>query len=166
MRKLVLLLVAISVAVAAYAQDTQQDKYIELLRSDVNTQKVAVITEVMGLTDEQGKIFWPIYREYDTARSKFGDQTIAIIKDYAAHYCTMTDEKAAELMKKVFKMREQELALQKKTCKKIEKELNAVIAARFMQVDSQIGRLIDLQVASELPLIPDTTPTKKTGGSH
>ena len=33
--------------------------YAELLRSDVRTQKVAIITEVMGFNEAEDKAFWP-----------------------------------------------------------------------------------------------------------
>ena len=39
--------------------------YVELMRSDIRTQKVALITETLLLTEGEGAIFWPIYREYD-----------------------------------------------------------------------------------------------------
>jgi hypothetical protein len=36
--------------------------YAELLRSDVRAQKVAILTEVMGFTEQEDAAFWPIYR--------------------------------------------------------------------------------------------------------
>ena len=39
--------------------------YVELLRSDVRTEKIAIITEVMGFTEAEDTAFWPIYRAYD-----------------------------------------------------------------------------------------------------
>ena len=136
-------------APAAYGQE----EYIELLRSDIKTQKVAIMTEAMQLTDEEGSVFWPIYREYDLALSKIGDQRIALIKDYAEQYGSMTDEKAKELMDRAFKIGDERLKLDKKYYKMVEKELGAIKAARFAQVENQIGLLIDLQIASEMPLV-------------
>jgi hypothetical protein len=46
-KKLRLVSVSVLAATATYAQDA----YIELLRSDVKTQKVAIITEVMQFTE-------------------------------------------------------------------------------------------------------------------
>jgi hypothetical protein len=136
-------------APAAYAQE----EYIELLRSDIKTQKVAIMTEAMQLSDEEGSIFWPIYREYDLELSKLGDQRIALIKDYAANYESMTEEKAKELMDRAFKLGEDRLKLDKKYYDMVRKELGAIQAARFAQVENQIGLLIDVQIASEMPLV-------------
>ena len=45
------------------AQTLDLHAYAELLRSDVRTQKVAIITEVMGFTEAEDAAFWPVYRE-------------------------------------------------------------------------------------------------------
>jgi hypothetical protein len=145
-------LAALALMLAAPAAYGQED-YIELMRSDIKTQKVAIITDAMQLSDEDGAIFWPIYREYDLELSKIGDQRIALIKDYAKNFESMTDEKAKELMERAFKIDEARLKLDKKYYKRVEKELGAIKAARFSQVENQIGLLIDLQIASELPLV-------------
>ena len=65
----------------------------------------------------------------------------------------LSDEKAKELMKGAFQLRESKLKTQKKYHGKIEKTLSPVLAARWVQVENQIDMLIDLQIASALPLI-------------
>jgi DNA anti-recombination protein RmuC len=142
--------VSLAAGTNAYAQG---ESYLELLRSDIKTQKTAILTEAMQLTDDQASVFWPVYREYDHELSKLGDKRVGLIKDYAKHYDSMTDEKAKELMESVFKIEEEQLKLKKKYFKKFEKELSSMVATRFFQVDNQINNLVWLQVTSELPLI-------------
>ena len=99
--KKVLLLVALGLfALSATAwgqEDTYDEAYLEMLRADMRTQKVAAITEVLDLTDAEGEVFWPIYREYELEISKLGDKRVALIKDFAMHYDTLSNEKAAEI---------------------------------------------------------------------
>jgi hypothetical protein len=153
MKKALAVLVA-TIAVAIFTTPAlAQEQYIELLRSDIKTQKVAVVTDVMQFSEADAEIFWPIYREYDVELSALGDQMLAIIKDYAANYDAMTDEKANELMNQAFKLDEKEHSLRKKYFKKVKKSLGAITAAKFMQVERQIGLLIDVQIASEMPLV-------------
>ena len=130
-----------------------QDDYMELLRSDLKAEKTALLTATMGFTDQEGTIFWPIYREYELELAKIGDARLANIKDYATNYASMTDVKAKQLVDTAFKLEEDRLKLQKTYYKKVEKALSATSAARFIQVERQIGLLIDMQIASELPLI-------------
>lgn len=100
-----------------------QDQYIELLRQDLKTEKVAILTDVMEFSEEQAKIFWPVYREYEHELTKIGDERIAIIKDYAANFENMTDEKAKNLIERSFKFQEKRTKLRKKYFKKMDKVL-------------------------------------------
>ena len=128
------------------------EQYLELMRQDLKTTKVAYMTEGMQLTAAQGEIFWPIYRDYQSSLSEIGDSRIANIKDYAAHFENMTPEKASEIMKVAFKNSKGELSLLEKTSKKVAKEIDPITAARFFQVENTLNLLIDLQLAGEIPL--------------
>jgi len=149
MKRLLLVIVFVLATSIGYAQEA----YIELLRSDVKTKKVAIITEVMQFTSEEANAFWPVYREYVFELTKLGDARIALIKDYAQHYKSMADEKAKKLMKEVFKLEGKRTKLKKKYFKKLDRVLPSKTVAKFFQLENQILLLIDLQIASELPLI-------------
>jgi len=152
MRKLLLvIIVLLSVNTVSYGGGL--DAYIELLKSDMRTEKVAVITEALQLTSEESSAFWPIHREYELELSKIVDDRIELIKDYAQHYDNLTNEKAKELAKTVFELEKRRTKLKKKYFKKFEKAVSAVVAAKFIQIENQINLLVDLQIASELPLI-------------
>jgi len=131
----------------------QMDSYLEMLRTDVRAEKVAVITEVMAFTDAESEVFWPIYREYELELAKIFDSRLANIKKYAENFETLDDVTADELIKTSFKVREKRAKLQKSYYSKFNKQLGAKRAARFMQLESQINLLIDLQIAANLPLI-------------
>jgi hypothetical protein len=150
MKKAIVLLLAIMTAGAAlYAQES----YLELLRSDIRTQKVALITDAMELTDTQSAVFWPIYRKYDSELTTLNDKRIAIIKDYAQNYDQMTAAKADELTKQTFAFFENRIKLQKKYTKEISKALSPVLSGKFMQIERAINTLLDLQIQSEIPLV-------------
>ena len=145
-----------AVALAALLQGSalaQGEDLLELLRSDLKTEKVALLTEAMEFSSQQAEVFWPIYREYDLELSKLGDSRIALIKDYAANYESMTDAKAKELVQKTFKLEGEVLKLQEKYYQKVEKALSSTEAARFIQVERQIRLLLDVQIAAQIPLV-------------
>jgi len=138
-------------SVAAYGQDVSS--MVELLRSDIKTKKTAIITKAMQFDDQQAAVFWPIYRQYEQELAKIGDARVALIKDFAQNYGTMSGEKARELAKQSLALQSQKVDLLKKYHKEIDKKVSPIHAARFVQLENQIGMLIDLQVSSELPLI-------------
>ncbi len=152
MKKLLLIIIVLLLSNSlSYGDGT--DAFIQLLRSDARTQKAVVITEAMQFSNEESSAFWPVYREYELEFSKIIDDRIELIENYAQNYDNLTDEKSKELAGKVFAIEKKRTKLKKKYFKKISKALTATIAARFIQVENQINLLIDLQIASQLPLI-------------
>lgn len=153
----VLALVVILAAPTMFAQE----QYLELLRTDLKKEKVAILTEAMEFSPAEAEKFWPIYREYDLKLSTLGDRRIAAIKEYAAVYETITNEKAEELMKKFLKMDRDYLDLRQEYFNKVTKAISPTVAARFMQVENQMNSLVQLQVMSELPLVKKVEKTEK-----
>jgi hypothetical protein len=128
--------------------------YAELLRQDVRTMKVAIITEVVGFTEEEDRAFWPIYREYDLEMSKLADERVRMIRDYAAHFGTITDEQAASLAATALDLEARRNAAKAKCYERVKTALSPRTALRFLQVEHQLQLLIDLQIAAALPVAP------------
>jgi hypothetical protein len=126
--------------------------YAELLRSDVRTQKVAILTEVMGFTEAEDKAFWPIYREYDLEMAKLGDERVALITEYAENYSNLTDAVAEKLASRAIELEQRRHAAKAKVYERVKTALSPKTAMRFLQVEHQLQLLIDLQVASSLPI--------------
>lgn len=139
-----------------FAQD--MDSYIELLKSDLKTDKKAIITEVMQFDETQSAAFWPIYKEFEFDLDKLSEKRIANIKDFAANYDVMSDEKAKELIENAFDFQDDRLDLNKKYHKKFAEALGPIVAAKYMQLEYEIQLLVDLSINSNLPL------AKKPGG--
>jgi hypothetical protein len=137
-------------------QETQEKNtqaYINLLRSDVRQQKAEIMGVVMVLSAQDATKFWPIYSDYDAQLSKLNGQRVENIKEYARNYEQMTDEKADELVQKSLWYQKQRAELLAQTYDKVKQALGAVTAARFAQVEHQLLLIIDLQIASSLPIV-------------
>jgi hypothetical protein len=134
---------------------------IELLRSDVRADKTKIMAAVMQLDDKDAAIFWPIYREYESEVAKLYDAKVAGILDYADHYLQMTDAKADDLATRALQWESQRTDLKKKYYERFKKALSPIIATRFLQVENQLLMLVDLQVASSLPIIEASETSKK-----
>jgi hypothetical protein len=151
MKKIFVFLALLLAANTAYGQE----QYVELLRSDIKAQKVAVMTEAMALDEAQSEPFWQIYRDYDYELSLIVDQRIALIKDYAASFSNMTEDKAADLAKTSFKVESRRNKLREKYYKKFAKEMSPLVGARWLMLERTINNLMDLQIAAEMPLIQE-----------
>jgi hypothetical protein len=152
MKKLLFIIIALLlVNTVAYGKGV--DRFIALLKSNVNAEKKVILSQAMWLTHGESSAFWPVYREYELELNKIIDDRIELLRDFAQNYNNLTDAKAKELARKVFALEKRRTKLKKKYFRRFERALSATIAAKFIQVENQINLLIDLQIASELPLI-------------
>ena len=134
-------------------QDLNIRAYIELLRSDVKSEATAIVAEVMQLDDKEGAVFWPIYREYELQLSKQWDNKLELIHKYADKYDSMSDDLADQLARGALELEQARLNLKQQYYERMKQALSAKTAARFLQINNQILMLIDLQVASALPVV-------------
>ena len=135
------------------ATELNLSAYAELLRSDVQAQKVAILTQVMGFTEVEDAAFWPIYREYSLEMSRLGDERVALIAEYAKQYAQMSESAASALGDKAVALEARRQAAKSACYERVKKALSPRTALRFLQVEHQLLLLIDLQISSALPIV-------------
>jgi len=129
------------------------DQDIQMLRSDLRSQKKQIIAQNMTLTDAQAEKFWPVYDAYTQETTKLNDKRWALIKQYADNYNNMTDSQANVLMNQAIGLDQSFVQLRKDWIPKFEKVLSAKQTAVFFQLDRRVGLLVDLQLAASIPLV-------------
>lgn len=131
----------------------EQD-YLNLLRVDLRAAKAEIVTNSLELTSGELERFWPIYREYDLALVKLNEERIATLREFAAHYASIDDGQARDLTRRSLEFQRKRLDLLEKYFDRVAKAFNPATAARFLQIEHQLLMLVDVQLASEVPLIP------------
>ena len=139
---------------ASASDDSQagSDEYLQLLRKDVRSEKKQIIAANMGLTDAEAEKFWPLYDKYSADLSKIYDTEVALLKDYADNYTTMTGEEAEIYIKKRAALEQSMMQLRLSYIPAFRKVLSGRETALFYQIDWRLGLAIDLQLA-QMPLI-------------
>jgi hypothetical protein len=135
------------------AQKKNIQAYVELMRADVRDQKAELMGSVMQLSIDDAAKFWPIYSEYDAELTKLNNLRVQNITDYAENYSQMTDAKADELIQSAMDYQKQRAELLAKYYERMKQALGAITAARFLMVEHQLLLIIDLQIASSLPVV-------------
>ncbi len=139
-------------AVAASAQS--YNDLVEVIRSDVRTQKQAIVLANLGLNEQQSAAFSPVYDQYSAAMKGVWDKKIQLIKDYATALPAMNDETAKSLLARANALEKETLSTRGTYEKKMMKVLPTTTVARWSQIENRLGKLIDLQIADEVPLMP------------
>jgi hypothetical protein len=136
--------------------------YVEALRADLSNGKVKTINRIMKLSDEESKVFWSVYKDYEDELFAIGDKRLALLRDYAKLIATggITEDKARELAPAWFEIQTQQLELLKKYHSILQEKLSPIRAAQFVQIEHRFGLVIDLSIASDLPLMDAKTETE------
>jgi hypothetical protein len=167
MRSLLLTLLVLSTVASAHGQETRQAgatdiaatkdlnlrAYVELLRSDLRGQKVAIITELMEFTESEDAAFWPVFREYEVELTKINDDRVSLIEEYARNYPKMTEPVADKLVMTALDLESRRTATKAKYYSRLKTVLSPRVAARVLQIEHQILLLVDLQIAASLPIV-------------
>jgi hypothetical protein len=136
---------------------TDQEKniraYIELLRSDVKRNKAEIVGQVMQLDAGDAAKFWPVYKEFEDEYTEFRNGVVSLILNYVAKYDDMTPQVADQLATRLLDLEQQRNSLKRKYYQKFKTALDPIVAARFLQVENQLERILDLQITAELPVI-------------
>lgn len=151
MKFFAVILMLLSFSTLASAQ-TPIDEQIALVRQSAHTdRKVAIMGNVHFTADESAQ-FWPAWDAYRAAAMANGDRRLALIKDFAANYDEMTDQKATELMTDYFSIRMQDIVIKQNFAKKINAFMPAQKVMRTLQIENKLDAAIDMKLAAEIPL--------------
>ena len=144
-----ILLLSFSTAVSA---QTALDEQIALTRQSAHTDRKIILMGNMTFTADESAKFWPAWNEYRAAEAANGDRTLALIKDFAANYENMTNQKASELMIDHFSIEMQNLVIKQQFAQDISKFMPETKVMRVIQIENKLDAAIDLQLAAEIPL--------------
>jgi hypothetical protein len=154
----VLAFVIAATSTAAFAQretatGVQVEKDLELLRRDLRSEKKKIIALNVPLTETEATKFWPVYDQYAAEMSKHYDQFYSVIKEYAANQKTLTDAQALSMVKRWSDIQVSLAQTRQKWVPLVENVIPGKKAALFFQIDRRLYALMDLQIASEVPLV-------------
>jgi hypothetical protein len=135
------------------ANSTVTDQDVQLLRKDLRSQRKQLIAANLPLTDAEAVKFWPVYDQYQAEITKIGDTRFALIKEYATNYNTLTDTQAHDLVTRMIGVDESLVQLRQKYIPIVEKVLPGKKTAMFFQMDRRVALMIDLQLASMIPIV-------------
>jgi len=76
MKTLTSVLVLIFFSVSISQIKSFESDYVEMLKKDIQENSRQIVADNLTLTEEQAKIFWPLYDEYDAAYDKMVDERV------------------------------------------------------------------------------------------
>jgi hypothetical protein len=134
-------------------QEANLKAYVAMLRQDLKKTKVAILTELMQMLPDESAKFWPAYNEYDKELTQLGDQRTALIRMYAENLGSLSDEKVTQIATGLLDFEARRNQLKRQYFQRMSQTVSVKQAARFLQIENQIEKLVDLQISSNLPVV-------------
>lgn len=148
-----LLLTAIAAMLLSSAVHAQQERdVIELVKSQLSTQRQALVAENVNLTAEQSEVFWPLYREFQAKRGPLVDRRIQLLRDFRDNFDGLTEDQAAGLIDGWLKLEDDIVKLRKQYVKKFRRILPEKTTLRYFQVENKLDTIIDYDLSQVTPL--------------
>jgi hypothetical protein len=129
------------------------DANIQLMRQDIRAERKKIVAANMPLTETEATKFWPLYDRYIGETIKVNDARYALIKEYAQSYSNMTDAQADSFIKRWVALDKDNAELRLRYISEFENVISHKKAALFFQIDRRLTMMIELQLASQVPLV-------------
>lgn len=137
------------VAAAGVAQTRAE---VEMTRSQIQADRQAIVATAMDLTDGEGEVFWPMYRDYRAEIEKLGDREWRLLESYADSWSAMSEEAAKALLDEWFSIQSDEVKIKRKWMKKMRRDMSNRRVLRFFQIENALDAMITAEIAGEIPL--------------
>lgn len=132
---------------------TITDEDIQMLRKDIRSQRKQLIAANMKLTDTEAEKFWPVYEQYISELVKSNSKKYALIKQYIQSGGALSDADAESAVKQWVDVDASVAQLRMQYIPNFRKVLSPKSMALFYQLDRRVQLMIDLQLASTIPLV-------------
>lgn len=135
-----------------FAQSPMDD--IAIGRSMLKAERTAAVAAAMQLTEEEGKVFWPLYREYWVAMDGVNNGLVNLMVAYAEALPNVPEARAVQLLKDYTDLEKKHLDVRVDYLKQFAKTLSAAQALRVAQVENRLEIELRQQLAGVIPLVP------------
>jgi hypothetical protein len=155
MKKLIILFTLLISSLSFAQIESFDSTYIEGLKKDVGGTFKEIVKENLKLTEDEAKLFWPLFDEYMAARGPIFEERVSITEEYMMNYYAMDDATAKDLINKSMQSFQNLIDLRKEYVNKMFEVLPAPLVGKFFQLDNRVSAVLDLVRMSATPLVRD-----------
>ena len=148
-KKLVVFLLCIAMSLPILAWG---DEATELRKKIMFDQKKLIVLQNMEFTADEGKFFWPVYKDLQKELFQASQRAARLIVAYASAYQTLTDDQAEKIVAEYFDIQKSRTSILESYMQKLAKGLTAKKVFRYLQVENKLEAIARYELAKEIPL--------------
>ena len=126
---------------------------LQLMRHDLRKQKQKLIADNLPMTESEAIKFWAIYQKNSNELNDVNSEKFTMIHGYSQNWRSMSNDDALIFTRRWLELDEQAIQLRSKYLPAVKDILPGKKAATFFQLDERISMMINLEFASQLPLL-------------
>ena len=132
---------------------------IQLLREGLRADKRQATAEALKLTEVEAAKFWPVYDKYIAELTTINNSKYGLIKEYSEKFGGYSDKQATDFIKRWLDVDVKASQLRSRYVPIVGKVLPGVKTASFFQIDRRLAMLVNLGLASQLPILQSQAGT-------
>ncbi len=137
MKKVTLLFFVLAISFTSKAQDEFPNRRG---KEKINAAKVGLITNRLSLTEEQAKIFWIVYDEFDKKRSEIRKNIRQMTAE--SRNITTSDDKILADIKEILSLKQKEVDLEKEYLSKFLKTINIRQVSELYKTEQLFNQML------------------------
>ena len=145
------LLLALSTAAVAAAQQSEQSILLDTLRAN----RKAFVAVNLQLDEAQAKDFWPLYDKYVAELNPIQERVAKIVDDYTASYKELPNDKALQLMNDYLTAEADRVQVRRTYLSEFAKVLPGRTVARFYQLENKMDAVLRYELARTIPVVDE-----------
>jgi hypothetical protein len=138
---------------SALAVDGNVKEGVLVTRAMIVADRTQLVLNTLRMSDEEIKVFSPVYVEYWEEMNLLNDGLEKLILDYSDNYNNLTDEKALLMLDDYLDFQKKRVALRKKYVKKFKKVLTPKKLVQYYQTENKMDAIIMVELARGIPLV-------------
>jgi len=109
-------------------------------REQLQSARIAFITERLDLTPETAQKFWPVYNQINEQKQALRKEEFALRRSAASE--ELTEEKARELLEDMHAIKEKELKLAGEAIEKYQEVISASQTIKLVKAEEDFRRMV------------------------
>ena len=140
--------------VPAKAEENLSSDY-QILKEKIEADKKLLIASNMNLTEEEARVFWPVYDDYQTASQTLKKREGNIILTYANIYNAgpVDGEVARALLDEYLELKLSVIKMKQDFASRLYELIPAAKAVRYIQLENKIDAVQAFQISNGIPLV-------------
>lgn len=134
---------------------------MDALLSAIRSNRKALVSVNLTLTDDEASKFWPVYDRYQREINAVGDRLVSVIRDYTASFRDLSNDKAVKLLDDYLGVEADRVRVRRAYVPEFTAILPGREVARLYQIENKMDAVIRYDLAATIPVVDEEDRTGK-----